>query len=174
MNWGSVPEWIAAVGTVLAFVLALALGLVQERVRRRAERDEQVRQARLVVVGEPAPGTGDGTTMALFVRVTNYSDAPIYGVRVSLTVEREDGAKRGTQFGERFVIGPGEEEEYEFDIPPGAGSISSNSPAAVFMDAAGRYWRRDCGLPEPQRILGKPFVDLVAASHERRLDSVQP
>lgn len=55
VNWGSVPDWIAGIGSVLAFA-GLAWGLVAEARRRRKDeqraaedlRRENARQARLV------------------------------------------------------------------------------------------------------------------------------
>jgi hypothetical protein len=57
IDWGSVPDWIAGVGSLAAIVVALWISLGEAKLRRRRDEDEEKRPARLVVLGEPALGS---------------------------------------------------------------------------------------------------------------------
>ncbi|RKR87010.1 hypothetical protein BDK92_1282 [Micromonospora pisi] len=72
-NWGSVPDWIAGVGSMLAFG-GLAFGLWYEIRRARLERqDQQARHARLVYVSSVE--TRDDRHI---VTVTNVGSEPVF------------------------------------------------------------------------------------------------
>jgi hypothetical protein len=52
VDWGTVPAWVGAVGTVAAFAVTVALLLREIRLRREQMSDEEKLQARLVWVDE--------------------------------------------------------------------------------------------------------------------------
>ena len=50
-DWGNVPEWVGAVGTVAAFAATWALLRHEISVRRQEQADRDAEQARQVTVG---------------------------------------------------------------------------------------------------------------------------
>ena len=75
VDWGTVPDWVGAVGSVLAFA-AIAVGLWREwRLARLARRDDQARQARLVFIRSLT--IVDRTVIAT---VSNASSEPVFDV----------------------------------------------------------------------------------------------
>jgi hypothetical protein len=50
MDWGTVPTWVGAIGTVLAFAVTFILLVLEIRLRRSQAADQEMRQARLVWV----------------------------------------------------------------------------------------------------------------------------
>lgn len=82
-DWGDVPSWIASVFTVAAVIIALWQSIHARRESAQALRlateqreDEQAGQARLVT-SEVAPALSGFT-----VKITNHSDAPIFGLSI--------------------------------------------------------------------------------------------
>jgi hypothetical protein len=149
-NWA---EWVGAVGTVLAFGGAFAFGIGEVKSRRRAEQDDVARQARLIVLSEPAMGESRQIDeLGLFVSVTNYSDAPIHDVVVVLPMQRGEAPiiEGQTTFAH---VGPGERQEAGYQPPMGPGDLCSLAPIVWFLDANGRRWRRTPDDPLPMRVL---------------------
>jgi hypothetical protein len=85
--WGTLPEWLAAFGTLLAFAVALRL-LFKELKTRREDVDSRLRaQARLVAAWVAQINTDETsgrrrTTCHLLTR--NGSDEPVHNVTVTL------------------------------------------------------------------------------------------
>jgi hypothetical protein len=85
--WGTLPEWLATVGTLLAFVVALRL-LFKELESRREDVDVRLRaQARLVAawvaqISSDETRARRRTTCHLLTR--NGSDEPVHNVTVTL------------------------------------------------------------------------------------------
>lgn len=150
-DWGNVPEWVAAVGTSLAFAVALWVGIAEVRARRRMLADEAARQARLVLVGEPALVVNEQGTRRLSVLVTNHSDAPIYEVLLSIDVEAGEHSDRPQV--EWVHMGPEDSATAELAVPEAPGQLTSGSPEVTFLDAAGRRWKRVAGFGAPTRLL---------------------
>lgn len=173
VNWGSVPDWFAAVGTVLTFVLALGLGFREVRIRRTESRDNEIRQARLVVAGEPvfARATNDNRT-AVFVTVTNFSDQPIHELYTGIRCWRESQDRpEDAHFIQIHFLAPGEAYEFEFATPPGQGDMTCESVEYWFTDASGRRWRRDQLTFDPRRLLhykGPPNLPRALRTHLSR------
>lgn len=88
MSWVDVTS---AVGTAGAAIVALGLGLRGIYLDRRRERDEELRQARLVMVSEPffIDATAEHDR-AVLVKVYNYSDEPIHDVSVHIDIWRDE------------------------------------------------------------------------------------
>jgi hypothetical protein len=148
VDWGTAPDWITAVGTVLAFAAAVA---VFSHDLQRKRHDEARMQAELVT----AWPTYYVDTKQGLVQIRNASDGAVY--RVALIFEQEvelagDGSEMRT-------------ERSWFDrVPPGLNQADVGGVGAVygknqrlglgFTDQRGRHWYRDPvgklgSLPEP-------------------------
>lgn len=158
VQWGDVPEWIAAVGTAGAFIFAAIVFWYDLRSRRREDRKAQARLVDAWVtearVGYFDKGGTQRATYATFAIVNASAQA----VRnVALTAEVSDM----TAFMEyRDVVPPtGDQpvvvktidpltalddalvpvlEDYS-DLP----SLLTNTLTLTFVDAAGNSWSRD-------------------------------
>jgi hypothetical protein len=145
---GTLPEWIAALGTVgaLAFV---AVGLHREReARQRDERDRDAAQARLIVAWpldeiDPLP-LGD---IIYFAKLANYSQLPVRGI--TLTFQPGNLTKN---ISEQL---PKQVSEHEFRVtgPTVPVPIGGRAMTLVFLDARGLRWRRTQD-GDPERIVG--------------------
>ncbi|GGM53416.1 hypothetical protein ACFFX1_54920 [Dactylosporangium sucinum] len=132
VNWGSVPDWIAGIGSVLAFA-GLAFGLWWEARQRRLDRlDADSQQARLVFAE-----VADYTLARCLVRVRNNSDHPVYDVEVELLAP---GSR--TQVGHRGI--------YIQEVP--AHSSTDTTPSPELLQEWVRYTRRDPFLLDPDRL----------------------
>lgn len=137
VDWGSVPEWFAAIGTVGALFVALVLLRNELADRRRAAEVADRRPADGIFAwAEPRTDAGGWQTFIL-----NRSDEPIYDAVVYFTPLTDPaiptqesvwgtippgGPKPGDRYGDR----PGD----LFGIPP---------VEIEFTDGRGRHWRRD-------------------------------
>jgi hypothetical protein len=146
-DWGSVPDWLAALGTVAAFAVALQLLAKELEVRREAEEDRRSEQARLVSAWPQDPFWEQGQTW-LPVAIRNGSSEPVYQVRAVMVppespyasdpeVATADVNKVRVR---REIVAPGQLTIAHFGIEalnvvPGPISVS-------FIDAAGRRWKR--------------------------------
>ncbi len=162
-EWGTVPDWVTAFGTLAAFAVALRLLAKELTIRREAEEDRRREQARLVSAWtrEPALTTAGGLTLAVIAR--NGSAEPIYQVHVVLvspnSIHADDPEAATGQIGtvevSRPILPPGEASEGSFPMFLG-GERTGLVPGPVgisFTDAAGRRWKRypDGRLIEPGR-----------------------
>lgn len=177
IDWGSVPDWIAGVGSLAAIVVALWISLSEAKLRRRRDEDEEKRPARLVVLGEPALGSPQlgATEASEYVRVHNFGEAPIHQLHVGLAVWRAHDREPVPALIEVTFLGPGESQEFEFAVPDGEGSIRAGELAAYFVDAFGRAWKLNDGNPEPERLFSSiheatspELRRLIAASRRER------
>jgi hypothetical protein len=155
---GTVPDWVAAGGTVFAFFVALRLLDKELEVRREQQEDRRRAQARLVSKWIPEPEREGHTPNFVFaVMVRNGSEEPIYNVTITMAppdsayaADPEAGpTEAGTLRYQRPVMAPGEtfrdERRMVPDLPGHLG--------VSFTDAAGRRWKRypDGRLVEPGR-----------------------
>jgi hypothetical protein len=93
-SWGTVPDWVTSIGTILAFGLAFFLALREAHFRNIATRDDEMRQARLIIVEPPtARRATTDEDMAIFVPVNNYSQQPIQNLIVGLLIGRRSPDK---------------------------------------------------------------------------------
>jgi len=136
VQWGNVPTWLAAVGTIGAVVVAIWLALGDSRRRARAE---QRRQAE-VITAWVAQTIGQG----ILVKVANASNQAAY----RLIVSSSDATRQGDR-------PPGDPETWRAfvsELPPGEtdvyvaweGGMSARPGVEIaFQDSAGRIWKRD-------------------------------
>ncbi|WP_020525171.1 hypothetical protein [Catelliglobosispora koreensis] len=149
VDFGSVPDWIAAIGTVLSF-LAVGVGLLYEMHKRRADAvSEEANQARLVTVisGTLTEQEFAKDSAGCSITVKNYSAAPIFEVRAGMIEPGADGRHTVQMPGQMkfrqqsHTLGPGAELAGSFLIV-----ARQTYPEAItwleFLDAIGRRWRR--------------------------------
>jgi len=178
-------SWVdvtSAISTAGAAIVALGLGLRGIYLDRRRERDEELRQARLVMVSEPffIDATAE-SDHAVLVKVYNYSDAPIHDVSVHIDIWRsgkDTGTPPDDSDGSRFdFLSPREEHEVIFDLSEDD-YTSVGSPRLRFLDSSGRRFERYATQAQPERILREPRLAIrvvngepiiVALPHESRL-----
>ena len=163
VNWGSAPDWIAGVGSVIATLLAV-IGLLYEVRKRRiadadtkaASRAAEANQARLVSVDVRVRGNG---RRSKFI-VRNDSSAPIRTLS-PLLYWAESGARwqmpRLADGTPMAVLGPHELVETLAEVavgepePPGRGAVRG---AVAFTDAEGRRWLCLADAASPVAVLG--------------------
>ena len=158
----TVWDVLTTVGTLGAVVVALWLGLLEQRrtskrhqddinrlqrerdeANRAAERQAQERQAKQVAVWDDfvdAPPCGSNHQM----HITNYSDAPIMDVAIRLVTGK--GATRSAGDGYKAVLLP--REYHDANVPPellgdDPNSLPNRLIVWSFRDLAGRYWKVD-------------------------------
>jgi hypothetical protein len=147
-DWGSVPEWIAAGGTLAAFFVALRLLAKELVVRREAEEDRRRDQARMVSAWSFPELTGDAAPLKLdvYIMVRNGSDEPVHDVRITLVPKDSPFAADPEQAREKAPW-----KAYDWDLLPPGGPIKvfidfhSSAPVVLgltFTDSQGRRWRR--------------------------------
>jgi hypothetical protein len=137
-DFGDVPGWVAAIGGVAAFAVALAV-LFREVEGQRIDTEERIRrQARLVscwleVVREN-PG-GKAPDREVIIR--NNSDEPIQAVVVTHDPLPPEGW--WTLEVETIGAGPTQEARQWLESP----DLDDPRPVLHFTDAAGIRWQRD-------------------------------
>ena len=146
MDWGTVPAWVAAIGTVLAFAVTFALLLSEIRLRRAQAADQEMRQARLAWVEvnetETSPSQGK-VTMVTRPVVHNASDEAIRGLLVR--VYDDFGQLLGDTMPAAASLRPRSEVAcyLRIDVPQEhATRIGSISAELFFTDADGRRWKK--------------------------------
>lgn len=162
-DWGSVPDWLAAIGTLAAFAVALRLLAKELTARREQEQDRRSEQARHVAAWAfRAAGTPAGHI--LFVR--NKGEEPVSSIR--LVMEHPDEPGTVTREETWPLLPPGLEDELgRYPHPPGPITLS-------FTDAAGRRWTRypDGRLVEPNRPRRRSRKDYMNAWIAGELDDL--
>jgi hypothetical protein len=153
VNWGSVPDWIAGVGTVLAFV-GFAVAFLWEVKKRRQddERDAEDRRealkrhARLVYMEIGAPGSSTQKRLVIH----NDGTGPILDVVTTVWVRSPDSPEdfREIQLDHRnpdvTELGAGEAGNVWLWFADGEQLADSEEffPQIEFTDCDGGRWRR--------------------------------
>jgi hypothetical protein len=159
-DWGTVPDWLAAVGTLAAFAVAFRLLAKELTARREYEEDRRRQQASRVaswvgVVEDPdlalSPWASETGTRRVAAVLHNGSEEPVYDCRVHLEI---DPAAEGSfskvvdgafQKGERRLtlddrtLPPG---RIHVPLSLGRADIPHVSTWMTFTDASGRRWTR--------------------------------
>lgn len=96
VDWGTVPAWVGAIGS-LAVALVIGGGLLQE-IRQRREADERAAAERFDALAAPARlvsvGGGIAKTRGGKVSVRNDGDAPIRNLSYAVVVRSQGGEDR--------------------------------------------------------------------------------
>lgn len=168
IQWGTVPDWLAAIGTVGSFGL-VGWGLLREVRLRRVEdsraaaerRDAEAGSARLVTALAHGVRLNAGRTaiVAIMFSIRNGSTGPIFDVEPGFLIPDESGAHTKelavtwvrTEHFSRLDA----HEEVEFDIHPQAQLLEDPRGVTVitFTDERGLRWRR-VDHQQPTRVLG--------------------
>jgi hypothetical protein len=159
ITWGTVPEWLAAVGTVGAVCLSLAIAIREIRLRTASDEKRAKQQARFIrrdaeafVAWMDVVPSGNSDPPKVLMRLSNTGDRPIFDILsepVSL-VSRHSGQKIVTA-----LVGPNSEvvEDVTADLealvglngidprhlldPQGVFSVRS-----TYRDSSGYGWER--------------------------------
>ncbi len=107
MNWGTIPDWVAAVSTGGALILALVLFAKDRAARNRQSIDDLITWQTMIDVVDPTSG---GTTTQIVVHARNVGNRP---VRAPLLLFPDSRGGYATQIisndGMPSMIPPGEE-----------------------------------------------------------------
>jgi len=135
-NFGDVPSWVGAIGTVGALGVSLALIYLQGKDRRKDRMEQLASQARLVSAWTEEPLIDVKPYPQLVTVVENGSNQAIHQVSISLQL-----GVRGKFHRWLASMGPNEVREVRLSIPA---SPRSNliMPQVAFVDASGRRWLR--------------------------------
>lgn len=138
LNWGSVPDWLAAIGTIGAVIVALFFAGRDGRERSNRERR---RQAEGLTTWRRFDRLGNITSVVMI----NNSTGTLFDIAVSVGVARGAGeAFRTGNENNVFLTGlpPG---EYEINPPPQDDESMHKTlgVSVTFRDSRGVYWRRD-------------------------------
>jgi hypothetical protein len=143
-DWGSVPDWLAALGTVAAFGVALRLLAKELAARREAEEDRRREQARSIGAWPtaPVPEHPRAANQVFTVILRNGSQEPVYNVQAVMKHPdlSSDEVRRAGWSTWQLTLGilpPGENFTKLRLVPYQPGPIELS-----FTDAQGRRWTR--------------------------------
>lgn len=147
LDWGNIPEWIGAVGTSGAVIVALFIALSDERRRANRERREQAEKIGVWKTHQNDGGSAKSIEQST-IHVNNTSHLPIYDVVISYGSAYGSGAKYAMGDDNQILVlklPPG-----LHNIPPRNNPITKKSAnhlnegvAISFRDSNGHFWRRD-------------------------------
>jgi hypothetical protein len=150
IDWGSVPDWLASIGTVGALLLTYRLlrhelaAWRADRVEQEHQRGEALRaQARTVASWiEDVSNDGESVWIAY---VSNSSAAPVFSCEIQVTepLHPQDGPTPGAFFA---VVPPGGQRSWRLDrawFSDEAETIHALNTQVRFTDSQGRHWRRN-------------------------------
>jgi hypothetical protein len=130
---GTVPAWLSAVLTGLAFGLTFLLFLRESEDRLRKQAD--------AVYAWMEPGLDVQGECVVQVMVRNTSEGPVWKLDVRLIRNANVLHIEPTERGEGDVL-PGEESTWRWTMAT-ADAKRLDYPSVIFDDASGRRWRRD-------------------------------
>ena len=142
MDWGSLPDWIASVGTCLALSLSAAITLSEIRQRKHAQallQRERVRarasDAHGVVAWLEVQATSGPHGPRTLMHVQNSSPRPVFSLEVTPCAY---GFAKRDQAIEIPVLGPGSTLSEDFDAALDQFVILQDLPDVYRLDPAGR------------------------------------
>jgi hypothetical protein len=146
MDFGNVPEWFAAIGTVGALCVSLGLVWHERRLRRAQDELRATEFARRVAVWAEwrrTEGEPDTSPRQFFAYVRNWNDAPVYVP--SLWANREDGedADEPGEWIELGMVPPHDTTNYGLDLQEFPPDGPRPFVAIAFRDLDGYPWQCD-------------------------------
>lgn len=168
MQWGTVPDWLAALGglaTVAALIVAWALYRHEVYVRREdqhAHRDEVERQQANAItawVESGQPGKAD-------IGLINASHGVVYDLRMTVRTESASGDIGSEILHSAIWNGGSEARVYASVMPPGTwicsvklknNKVIARNVDVAFRDQRNIWWRRN-GLGILVKWTGPPFA----------------
>lgn len=173
---GTIPDWLAAFGTLAAFGVALTL-LAKELAERREYLEDRRRDQAGRVAAWPELEIQSGQPSRYVIVLRNGSEEPVYDVKVTLvakdspfasdpeSVRNEDGSfkEAGPISLSEEILPPGEPVRYP--IPSGLLPHAYTSPGLSFTDSRDRRWKRypKGRLEEPGRSGPRSHKDYMNA-----------
>jgi hypothetical protein len=163
VDWGDVPTWLAAVGTIAAVTVALwqassdrrsKLATLREDVAARGDRADAERRSQAELIsgwyaGDRAQQLPGGEHEVSVLRLMNGSDQPIYEVVVILVLNNRGGEGVNAMYRQVFLdVPPG---TFALTVPSGWHGMSAAPGVEVsFTDrTGGAHWiRRANGVLE--------------------------
>lgn len=173
IDWGSVPEWLAAIGTVGAVIVALVIAFRDSRQRARAERSAQ---ADNITAWQSVVGRGTFNERA-HINLSNSSSLPIYDIALSYGAPYGEGARFQTGASKQIFLlrlPPGKCQVRELPKVPKLDKPQYELGISIsFRDSYGRFWRRDASgvLTETRN---HPFDELKVNKTVRKWASYYP
>jgi hypothetical protein len=170
-DWGTVPDWLAAIGTLAAFGVALRLLAKELAVRREQEEDRRRNQARLVAAWVTLKEVSE-TEVRYSVVVRNGSDEPVFD-GLCVVVPSATAFEWEVRW---LILPPHETKEDDLRLPEKLWrSLWDAAIELSFTDAAGRRWIRypDGRLVErdrPRRRSRKDYMNAWIAGELDDLD----
>jgi hypothetical protein len=185
-DWGDVPTWLGALGTLLAFAIALVI-YAQSLGDRRRDAARRVsgwapNGMQIIPAGVEAPGqeyftrigeaplttADDRCTVTIWIR--NRGDELISDIRATL-VNPDDGSDWGVEEQRWLEIGPGQQMQRTV-LYKDTGARGWPQVRLEFTDAADRRWTRRGGrlrryrheVPSPQ---DRPPAVLAVSDSDR-------
>ena len=132
--FGTLPDWVAAVGTAGALLAAVLLLRDDRRVRRAQDDDKTREQAQRIGTWITTPDFSE-----YVINIRNASDLPIFNVTVEFGTPA--GHELWSEQTSWITLPPGESE-----TAPVAAEASPTGAVILygttFTDSAGRSWRR--------------------------------
>lgn len=145
--WGDVPTWLGAIGTLLAFAIALVIYAQSQREMRR----EQARRisgwvpggVSLIKAGTPLPlprGRAQVDLVQVKLMIRNDSQELVSDLEATLVAA--DGGDIGVAPVGWVDVGPGQHIELDQSMPD-TGKVRDPVRLRIsFVDAAGKRWER--------------------------------
>jgi hypothetical protein len=139
LDWGSVPEWLAGLGSTAALGFAAYAAVATTRQLQMVEDDRRKIQASKVAAWCYTSSANQSPTYLVF----NHSDLPIYRVELSAVDRRQPTAARSVVTSLSF-LSPGEH-HMEVDVGPLTAAANEKQLLVeiVFVDCAGARWQRN-------------------------------
>jgi hypothetical protein len=188
-SYGTLPDWLAALGTVGAFAVTYALLRKEQQARREDQDDRRRAQARLIAAWttrstplyDPSSGRG-----RLEFRIRNGSEEPVYDVLMMMVprqsafaddpVEANFHTEESAVLVELPILPPNHVEERDLRVE---GGLARGRLGLAFTDTADRRWKRYpdgrlqlVSAPQPARQRSvKDRLDAFAKGQMDELDT---
>ena len=130
IEYGDVPSWVEALGTIGAFIIAL--GLLYQSLQ-----DKKMGQAKLITAWQVELQPFSMPDASIIYDVLNNSGEPAYNVTFGAMC-----GVRGSFVRHIGVIGPKERRRITIYLP-GSPRANQYSPDLIFTDASGLTWYRN-------------------------------
>jgi hypothetical protein len=148
VNWGSIPDWLAAGGTTGAFLATLYIILRDRRGHRQVEQEQITQQARLVLVdSDYHERENDGTSFderRFVVVVQNGSLEPLLDSTIMVEPPRDISAQERSidQSARSLDVGTIFPGEHRYPMPLPGQWARFATVELLFTDRNGRRWTR--------------------------------
>ncbi len=150
VDWGSVPDWFAGIGAVLALLFAaIAVRVARNTFIQQSKELEEARLERRQRQASRIAGwvLNDGYSKVVHVR--NSSDLPVFGLTIWWAIQRGELPHTWWHAQRTMVLAPGDieialDDAGQSSIPPVQipKDTAEMMVAFTFRDAGGHHWTR--------------------------------